>query len=1518
MQNLSRIIFLLIGFLSFSFAQSPHGKDFKLDCENCHNNINWEINLDEVKFDHSSTNFELSGQHKSVNCIDCHESLVFNQAPTNCFECHTDIHETTLGNDCARCHEPQSWVVSNIIEIHELSRFPLLGAHRTADCYACHQTSSLLRFEPFEIECFVCHQQDYLNSQNPNHVQAGFPTDCLECHQLTDQTWTTQNISHDFFPLVQGHSIGDCFACHNQDSFSGLSQECYQCHSEDYSTTTNPNHIENSFPQNCETCHTLNPGWQPASFVNHDDIYPLIGAHNEIRNDCVQCHTTGYNNTPNLCFGCHESDYNNTLDPPHSTSNFSTECEECHNSTAWTPSTFDHDGQYFPIYSGEHFGEWDNCTDCHTNSTDFTFFSCTDCHEHNQTDMDEEHSGVNGYNYDSQSCYACHPNGSSEDSFNHSLTDFPLLDSHLFAECVDCHASGYQGTSTECSSCHLEDYNSSSDPNHQQLGLSTNCADCHSALPGWEPAQFPVHNEFFVIDGAHASVNDCSECHSSGYSNTPNLCFDCHTTDYNSAINPNHIELSISQQCEDCHTSAAGWEPAQFIIHDEFFVLDGAHSLIANDCFSCHEGQYTSTPNNCFNCHSDDFNNTQDPNHTSAGFSTDCETCHTTTAWEPATFDHDAQYFPIYSGEHNGEWVECSDCHTVQNNFSIFSCIDCHEHNRTDTDEEHQGVDGYIYQSTECFACHPTGSGDESFNHANSNFPLTGAHRIIDCFECHSNGYANTPIFCNECHNDDYTDSLNPNHTAAGLPQECETCHNTDAWTPSNFNHSSTGFELIGLHSSIQQCSDCHLGTTQNTPLICFECHNEEYNTAPEHVSQAYPTECEMCHSPVGWEETSFSHDNTDFPLTGSHVNVDCLVCHTSGYSGTPSLCKDCHSDDYSSAILPNHTEAGISLECETCHSTSVWKPSEFNHLTTGFELLGQHALIQQCSSCHVGSTSNTSAECFACHEDEYNSAPGHIDQRYPTTCEMCHNSQTWEETSFNHDDTQFPLTGSHINTDCSACHTTGYSGTSTICFDCHNSNYTSAANPNHQDAGIATTCETCHTTTLWNPSTFNHSTTGFELLGQHANIQQCSNCHEGSTSNTSPLCLACHETEYNSAPEHLAQQYPTTCEMCHNSNAWEETTFDHNTTEFPLTGQHTNVNCSDCHTNGYTNTPKDCNSCHNDNYTNTQNPNHSAAGISVDCESCHNTNGWVPSTFNHSTTGFELLGQHAIIQQCSSCHEGSTTNTSPLCFSCHEEEYNSAPEHLSQSFPTQCEMCHNFNSWEETSFDHDNTDFPLVGEHQNVECSECHSQGYSGTPTDCNSCHNDDFNNSLNPNHQALGLPLQCETCHTPAPNWEPALFPIHNDYFPLLGAHAAIADNCADCHNGDYNNTPNECIGCHQDDYNNSTNPPHASAQFPTTCEVCHNTNAWVPSTFNHDGQYFPIYSGKHQGEWNVCADCHTNANDYSIFSCIDCHEHNQADMDDEHSDVNGYVYQSEACYDCHPDGSDKLMLRLKNTFK
>ncbi|HQW04650.1 MAG TPA: hypothetical protein PLV08_00385 [Flavobacteriales bacterium] len=104
---------------------------------------------------------------------------------------------------------------------------------------------------------------------------------------------------------------------------------------------------------------------------------------------------------------------------------------------------------------------------------------------------------------------------------------------------------------------------------------------------------------------------------------------------------------------------------------------------------------------------------------------------------------------------------------------------------------------------------------------------------------------------------------------------------------------------------------------------------------------------------------------------------------------------------------------------------------------------------------------------------------------------------------------------------------------------------------------------------------------------------------------------------------------------------------------------------------------------------------------------------------------------------------------------------------------------------------------------------------------------------------------------------------------------------------------------------DYNATSSTNHVAAQFPTDCAACHNEDSWTPATFNFH-PYFPIYSGRHDDVWNNCATCHTNPNDYGVFTCTDCHN-DQNDLADEHDEVSGYSYNSNACYSCHPDGNE-----------
>jgi hypothetical protein len=280
-----------------------------------------------------------------------------------------------------------------------------------------------------------------------------------------------------------------------------------------------------------------------------------------------------------------------------------------------------------------------------------------------------------------------------------------LTGAHTGAQCAQCHVNNqYTGTTTQCAGCHIAAYNSTTNPNHKSAGFPQDCSVCHSTT-AWKGATFNHSTTRFPLTGAHTSVQ-CANCHGGGvFAGLGTACATCHLTAYNSTTSPNHKTSGFPQQCEVCH-STSGWTPASFNHSTTRFALTGAHAKV--QCANCHiGGRYQGTPMDCYSCHQTHFNSTTDPNHSSAGFPHDCSSCHTTTSWSGATFNHT---FPIYTGSHKGKWSTCADCHTNSANYAVFSCLNCHEHEKTRMDQEHQGRRDYVYNSANCYACHPRGN----------------------------------------------------------------------------------------------------------------------------------------------------------------------------------------------------------------------------------------------------------------------------------------------------------------------------------------------------------------------------------------------------------------------------------------------------------------------------------------------------------------------------------------------------------------------------------------------------------------------------------------------------------------------------------------------------------------------------------------------------------------------------------------------------------------------------------------
>ncbi len=688
--------------------RNPHGL-INMPCENCHTNSGWKPIRGVPEFDHNRTSYPLRGMHQQVACTQCHTNLVFTHIGTRCADCHADLHRGQFGAKCEECHTVQGWEVRTQHLKDHWNRFPLLGAHAMVDCVDCHKNEAVGQFTGLSTACYSCHTSDFQNATGPNHKTLNFPVTCESCH--TADTWFGAKFDHlkyTGYALTGAHATLDCTACHINGKFAGTPADCYSCHLKDYTGSTNPNHVKAGIPTLCSTCHNTT-AWIPASFDHNLTSFPLTGAHVTVL--CATCHTDNYAGTlPTNCYGCHAKDFNNTATiggsvPNHVNGGFSQNCTLCHTTQTWLNATFDHSLTAFPL-TGAHVTV--ACATCHTDNYAGTLpTNCYGCHakdfNNTATIGGSVPNHVNGGF--SQNCTLCHTTQTwLNATFDHSLTAFPLTGAHVTVACATCHTDNYAGTlPTTCYGCHTKDYNNTATiagvPNHVTANFPQDCTLCHSTST-WLNATFNHNNTSFPLTGAHVTVA-CATCHTDNYAGTlPTNCYGCHTKDYNNTATisgvPNHVTAAYPTDCTICHNTTS-WLGAVFNHNNTPFPLTGAHVTVP--CASCHiGGVYAGTPTDCYSCHKADYAGTTNPNHTAAGFPTTCDTCHTTTSWLGATFNH--TWWPI---THGGAKT-CSDCHTNPSNYAVFTCTTCHTQAQTNSD--HQGVSGYVYNSINCYSCH--------------------------------------------------------------------------------------------------------------------------------------------------------------------------------------------------------------------------------------------------------------------------------------------------------------------------------------------------------------------------------------------------------------------------------------------------------------------------------------------------------------------------------------------------------------------------------------------------------------------------------------------------------------------------------------------------------------------------------------------------------------------------------------------------------------------------------------------
>ncbi len=549
-------------------------------------------------------------------------------------------------------------------------------------------------------------------------------------------------------------------------------------------------------------------------------------------------------------------------------------------------------------------------------------------------------------------------------------------------------------------------------------------------------------------------------------------------------------------------------------------------------------------------------------------------------------------------------------------------------------------------------------------------------------------------------------------------------------------------------------------------------------------------------------------------PVSIAHaeIEVDCTSCHLRfKKTGQTALCLDCHSE-IQIDVSQNSGFHGLSPEvtgtpCAACHTDHKGRNADivqldqnrFYHEATNFPLEGGHAEAQ-CVDCHDPAVKyrDTPSACNSCHvEDDPH------DKFLGENCADCHIESDWKKVDFDHSTTDYPLLGKHASAQCQDCHTDQtFQKTPKVCNACHQDD-------DPHIGFLGQVCSVCHNESSWKIVDFNHDSTKFGLRGKHIETE-CSDCHQDQTyQNAPPDCYSCHKKD--DVHEGLSG---TDCEACHSEADWQDTSFNHERdTQFSITGAHKKVACDGCHEADPFNDSQEmtCVSCHRKDDVHKRDNGD-------DCERCHSDQNWHTSSFDHNKeTDFIVSGAH-IKLECRACH------TEPIfdvklaggCSDCHADD----DPHAGQ-LGTVCSSCHNQDIWPEViSFDHDFSQFPLLGKHTGLECSSCHeSSAFQDTSLECIACHRkDDFHDGR--------FGQSCESCHN-AVDWDIWLFDHQRTEFPLESAHQSLS--CESCHKRTETRNmslPKNCDSCHrQDDVHDG--------EFGARCDRCHTTRSFKDVT-------------------------------------------------------------------------------------
>jgi hypothetical protein len=291
-----------------------------------------------------------------------------------------------------------------------------------------------------------------------------------------------------------------------------------------------------------------------------------------------------------------------------------------------------------------------------------------------------------------------------------------------------------------------------------------------------------------------------------------------------------------------------------------------------------------------------------------------------------------------------------------------------------------------------------------------------------------------------------------------------------------------------------------------------------------------------------------------------------------------------------------------------------------------------------------------------------------------------------------------------------------------------------------------------------------------------------------------------------------------------------------------------------------------------------------------------------------------KLIEGHAKLEaDCANCHVTFSPNAQDgLCLSCHKpidadiKTKRGMHGMRKDAAANACRYCHGDHKGREAdivqldraAFDHNQTNFRLIGRHATTGCEGCHKPTtksearYRLASSACIDCHR-----TSDP-HKG-GLDAKCDSCHNTVAWKQTKLFDHGTTKFALTGSHAGVG--CASCHAGErYKGVSMACVDCHRE------KDVH-KAKHGAKCDSCHKTSRWDDVEFDHSRHTgFPLL-GKHASA--TCEKCHT-ADPHLVklgTACLDCHS-----KDDERAHKG---QMGKDCLKCHSEADWKSDVKFNH---